>query len=93
VNRQQKTLLIVLCGMLALVLLIILMLSLSLRGIDEQSAQQDEMEQTAEQGAEPPSQQPLSNEEMEDEIGRQAMLEEATDALSGGEGGEDLPID
>jgi hypothetical protein len=75
-NRQQKTLVIVLCGVLALVLLLILFLSLRQPGggdLVENGAQITEP-------APVPTQAPLEG-LSEEEIGRQAMLEEEDEEL------------
>ena len=82
-NRQQRSMLIAVAGMLALVLVVILVVSLNQRGPDQPPAQPEPLAAT---DAPETTKQPLTEEEM----GRQAMLEEEEKDV---EGEGELPVD
>ncbi|MCL2544800.1 MAG: hypothetical protein FWE77_02645 [Clostridia bacterium] len=87
-NRQQKSMLIAVAGMLALVLVVILIIGLNQRGPDQPEAQPEPLAATETPAAPDGTKPPLTEEEM----GRQAMLEEeGEDELGGPE--EELPVD
>ena len=92
-NQQKRTLLIAICGMLALVLLVLLVVTLNRRGPDQPTLQTDSPAITDAPTAEPdtePTKPPLSEEEM----GRQALSEEEGEHEEIGlEDEEELPVD
>ena len=86
-NRQQRTLLIAVVGMLALVLVVILIIGLNQRGPDRPVVQPDPLAATEAPAAPDATRPPLTEEEM----GRLAMQEEEEKNGLGGE--EELPVD